>query len=98
MGAVRLDAVPRVHPDAAAQKVGGRWVAATADERLHSFEGDAGEVSEVGERVMELIDGRRTVGQIIEVLLGEFDVTRDVAEREVVDFIALLAGKQVLAL
>lgn len=98
MGALTLASVPRVHPEAAAQKVGGRWVAATVDERLHSFEGDDGSVSEVGERVMELVDGRRTVGQIIEVLLEEFDVTRDVAEREVLDFIALLAGKQVLAL
>ena len=98
MGALTLDSVPRVHPDAAAQRVGGRWVAATADERLHSFESEEGVVSEVGERVMELIDGQRTVGQIIDVLLQEFDVSRDVAVREVVDFVALLAGKQVLAL
>lgn len=98
MGALTLDSVPRVHPEAAVQKVGGRWVAATADERLHSFEGDDGAVSEVGERVMELVDGRRTVRDIIDVLVQEFDVTRAVAEREVLDFIALLAGKQVLAL
>ena len=98
MGALTLDTVPRVHPDAAAQKVGGRWVAATGDEKLHSFEGEDGAVSAVGERVMELIDGRRSVRDIIEVLLREFDVSRDVAEREVLDFIVLLAGKQVLAL
>ena len=98
MGPVTLASVPRVHPEAAAQKVGGRWVAATADERLHSFEGEDGSVSAVGERVIELVDGHRTVGQIIDVLLQEFDVTRDVAEREVLDFIALLAGKQVVSL
>lgn len=98
MGALTLDTVPRVHPDAAAQKVGGRWVAATGDERLHSFEGEDGAVSVVGERVMELVDGQRRVRDIVEVLLEEFDVTRDVAEREALDFIALLAGKQVLAL
>jgi hypothetical protein len=93
---VALKDVPRVHGETALQKVGGRWVAATPDDHLHSFEGPDGVVSEVGERIVELIDGRRSVADIIEVLLGEFDVPREVAEQDTLDFIGLLAGKHVL--
>ena len=47
-----LTDVPRVHGETALQKVGGRWVAATPDDQLHSFEGADGVVSEVGERIV----------------------------------------------
>lgn len=95
---VALGDVPKVHGETALQKVGGRWVAATPDDHLHSFEGPDGVVSEVGERIVELIDGRRTVKDIVEVLLGEFDVPREVAEQDTLEFIGLLAGKHVLTL
>ncbi|MFO0599497.1 MAG: PqqD family protein [Myxococcaceae bacterium] len=98
MPKVSLQAVPRVHGETALQKVGGRWVAATPDDQLHSFEGASGEVSEVGERIVELIDGKRSVADIIEALVAEFEVSREVAESDTLDFIGLLADKQVLAL
>ena len=89
--------VPRVHGETALQKVGGRWVAATPDDQLHSFEGPDGAVSEVGERIVELIDGQRSVGQIVLVLVEEFEVPREVAESDTLNFIELLAGKHVLS-
>lgn len=97
-GAVLLSDVPRVHGETALQKVGGRWVAATPDDQLHSFEGADGVVSEVGERIVELIDGQRSVEEIISVLLNEFEVPREVAEPDTLDFIGLLADKHVLSL
>ncbi len=96
--ALSLTAVPKVHGETALQRVGGRWVAATPDERLHSFEGEDGTVSEVGERIVALIDGQRTVADIAAVLVSEFDVTADVAQQDTLDFIGLLADKQVLTL
>lgn len=93
-----LSDVPRVHGETALQKVGGRWVAATPDDQLHSFEGPDGVVSEVGERIVELIDGRRSVEEIVQALLVEFEVPREVAEADTLDFIALLAEKHVLSL
>lgn len=95
---VSLAGVPRVHGETALQKVGGRWVAATPDDHLHSFEGPDGVVSEVGERIVELIDGRRSIEDIVQVLLNEFEVPREVAEQDTLDFIGLLAQKQVLTL
>lgn len=95
---MRLEHVPRVHPETAVSKVGGRWLAATPDERLHTFEGADGAVSEVGERIVELVDGRRTVAEIVDVLVDEFEVSREVAEQDTVEFIRLLVQKQVLVL
>lgn len=93
---VLLTHVPKVHPETAVSKVGGRWVAATPDDRLHTFEGPDGVVSEVGERIVELVDGRRTVEAIVQVLVEEFDVSREQAEADTLHFIALLVQKQVL--
>lgn len=92
-----LETVVRVHPDTAVQRVGGRYMAATADDRLHTFEAPDGSVSEVGERIIELVDGARTVGEIVAVLEQEFEVSREVAEADTRQFIALLVEKRVLA-
>lgn len=93
-----MSAVPRVHAETALQRVGGRWVAATPDERLHSFDGEDGAVSDVAERIVELIDGRRSVADIVAVVVSEFDVSADVAQRDTLEFIGSLADKQVLVL
>lgn len=92
-----LSAVPRVHGETALQKVGGRWVAATPDDHLHSFEGPDGVVSEVGERIVELIDGTRSINDIVGALLNDFEVSREVAEADTLEFIGLLAEKHVLS-
>ncbi len=93
---LHLEMVVRVHPDTAVQRVGGRYMAATPDDRLHTFEAPDGSVSEVGERIIELVDGARTVGQIVDVLVEEFEVSREVAEADTRQFIELLLGKLVL--
>lgn len=92
---VPLSCVVAVHPDTALQKVAGRWMAATSDDHLHTFEA-AGAVSEVGERIVELVDGVRTVEQIIEAILKEFEVSRASAEYDTRQFIGLLISKHVL--
>ncbi len=91
------DWVPHVHPETGVQKVGGRWVAATPDDALHYFEEGDGRVSEVASRIIELVDGKRSVGQIIETLCSEFEVTPEECEREVVRFVELLVEKKVLS-
>lgn len=95
---VLLGGVPFVHPDTALQRVAGRWMAATADDHLHTFEDADGSVSEVAERIIELVDGVRTVGKIVETLMEEFEVPRAVCEADTRSFVGLLVNKQVLAL
>lgn len=71
-------------------------MAATADERFHTFEDSTGAVSEVGERIITLVDGRRTVADIVEVIRQEFEVEEDVAAADIAGFIELLVEKHVL--
>ena len=92
-----LSWVPRVHPETGVQQVKGRWMAATPDNALHTFEESGGEVSEVGERIISLIDGRRTVGEIVSVLQAEFEVEQAECEQQTVQFIETLVLKKVLA-
>ena len=89
--------VPRVHPETGVQQVKGRWMAATPDNALHTFEESGGAVSEVGERIIALIDGRRTVGEIVSVLQTEFEVEQAECEQQTVQFIEALVFKKVLA-
>ncbi len=92
---VTLAVVPAIHPETALSKLGGRWVVATPDHRWHSFESN-GELSDVGERIVDLVDGTRSVADIVSVLVDEFDVSRAVAEEDTLNFVALLVNKKVL--
>ena len=47
----------------------------------------------VGSRVWELIDGRRSVDEIVEVVVREFDVTHEQAARDVQAFVRELLDK-----
>jgi len=47
-------------------------------------------LNEIGSRVWDAIDGRRTLAQILESLLEEYDIPREQAERDVLDFVGEL--------
>jgi hypothetical protein len=97
-GADMLRAVPRVHPETGVQRVSGRLMAAGPDEHLHTFEDEQGQVSEVAERILELVDGRRTVADIVAVLCEEFEVEPQACREDTVAFVSLLVKKKVLLL
>jgi len=87
---VTLTSVLRVPDETAAQRVQGRWAAATADGGFHQFEDD------VGERIMDLVDGRRSVEEIVSVLCEEFEVERARCEQDTIEFVTELVQKRVL--
>ncbi|MBM4378431.1 MAG: PqqD family protein [Deltaproteobacteria bacterium] len=70
-------------------------MAVTPDGQLHTFddEGSAGP----GERILGLVDGRRTVGQIVEVLLSEYEVDRSDCVRDTKAFVEALIARRVLS-
>ncbi len=90
-----LDRVLRVHPEAGLQQFGGRYMAVTADGQLHTF--DEEESSGPGERILSLVDGQRSVGQIVEALLAEYDVDRSECERDTKAFVEALIARRVLS-
>ncbi len=92
-----LATVPRRAERVEVSRVGGQLLATTPDGALHSFEHDDGELSDVGERIVALADGQRSVGQIAQAVVAEFDVPQDVAERDVLAFIQTLVSKRILS-
>ncbi|HYI03167.1 PqqD family protein [Hyalangium sp.] len=93
-----LGAVPRLHPEAGLQRVSGKLMAAGPDDFLHRFEDAQGQVSEVAERLLELVDGRRTVADIVAVLCDEFEVEPEACRQDTAAFVRLLVEKKVLVL
>jgi len=53
-------------------------------------------LNSVGSRVWELIDGRRSLDEIVSQIVGEFEVTPEVASRDVGTFVAELLEKRLL--
>jgi hypothetical protein len=51
----------------------------------------------VGSRIWELMDGSRTVGQIVAQLIDEFDVEPERAQRTTLEFFAMLEEKELVA-
>jgi Coenzyme PQQ synthesis protein D (PqqD) len=76
----------------------GSLMAAGPDNLLHTFEDEQGQVSEVAERIVELVDGRRTVADIVAVLCEEFEVEPEACRADTVAFVSLLVEKKVLVL
>lgn len=93
-----LGAVPRLHPEAGVQRVSGKLLVAGPDEFLHTFEDEQGRVSEVAERILELVDGQRTVEEIVAVLCDEFEVEPEACREDTAAFVSLLVEKKVLVL
>jgi len=46
--------------------------------------------NEVAARVWALLDGTRTAGAVLDAVCGEYDVARDVAQRDIAELLASL--------
>jgi len=53
-------------------------------------------MNEVAARLLDLADGRSSVGAWVDVLAGEYDVDRETLERDVLTFAAELAAEGML--
>lgn len=86
MSAPTLTETTRVEqsPRTAARVVEGRALVIVIDDRkLHALNG-------VGTRVWELAEGGRTLGEIADALVREFEVTREVALADARQFVSEL--------
>jgi hypothetical protein len=50
-------------------------------------------LNEMGARIWELVDGQGSVDQIVQSIANEYDVSVDEAERDVIDFLAMLEAE-----
>lgn len=61
----------------------------TGRSELHTF-------NTVGARVWELIDGHRTVADIVAVIVADYDVAQATAETDVLELLGRLQEKQLI--
>ena len=83
---------PVFHPQVAARIIDGEAVIVLPES------GQVNVLNEVGSRIWELIDGTRSVGEITEIIVAEYDVTAEQAERDVEEFIQELVENKMLVL
>jgi hypothetical protein len=83
--------IPIHHPHTASRVFSGEAVVITpAENAVRMF-------NPVGSRIWELMDGQRSVDQIVATLIDEFDVEPERAQRTTLDFFAMLEEKGLLA-
>jgi hypothetical protein len=82
--------IPAHHPGTASRLFSGEAVIITPAENIVRM------FNPVGSRIWELIDGQRTVGQIVDTLIDEYDVAPERAQQTTLAFFAMLEEKQLV--
>lgn len=60
--------------------------------------GEVKVVNEVGARIWEIIDGTHSTNQIAEIICSEYQVERENAEQDVIEFLNLLFGHGIITI
>ena len=84
--------VPTPHPQVAATVVDGQAVIVMADT------GQVTVLNDVGTRIWQLSDGQRSVGEIVQVIIAEYDVPAEVAWQDTQTFLDRLLEIQAIEL
>jgi hypothetical protein len=82
--------IPLQAPCVVARKVGAEMVLLNTETEAYFT------LNEVGVRIWELIDGKRAVGQIVQELLAEYDVTEAELRGDVDELLGEFAGQQLI--
>ena len=53
-------------------------------------------LSEVGARIWDLVDGQRTISDLIDIICEEYEVKREEVEKDTMDFVQRLIDVQLL--
>lgn len=87
---IDLSLVPVAHPQVASRVVDEQAVIVLSDE------GEVTVLNEVGTRVWDLVDGKRTVGQIIDLIASEYAIDQETARRDVEEFLKQLVDAKAI--
>ena len=83
---------PVLHPQVATRIIDGEAVIVLPESSQVNV------LNEVGSRIWEFIDGTRSVGEITEAIVAEYEVSTEQAERDVDEFIQELVDSKMLVL
>ena len=82
--------IPLKSPSAAYQIIEGEAVIIVPSEQMVNV------LNPVGSRIWDLADGRKSIAQIAQVLMQEFDVSYETALKDAVEFTGDLAEKKMM--
>jgi hypothetical protein len=77
-----LSAVLKRNPQAAFRVYDGQATIVTSDP------GQTMVLNEIGSTIWKQIDGVKTLSQILETVLNDYDISREQAEKDLLDFVA----------
>lgn len=83
---------PVLHPQVAWRIIDGEAVIVLPESE------EVNVLNEIGSCIWELVDGMRSVGEITEIIVAEYDITPEEAERDVGEFIQELVENKMLVL
>jgi len=83
---------PKRSEDTASRMIDGEAVIVIPQEGVVTV------LNETGAGIWQLLDGRNSVEDIINIISSEFDVSREEAEKDTLDFIEELIGKDMVVL
>lgn len=78
--------IPSHSPSVVTRKTGHEYILVPVTENIADMN-NIFTLNETGAFIWEKIDGRKTVGEIIELVENEFDVDHATAEKDVIEFI-----------
>lgn len=84
------DRILKRHPDASFQEIDGKALVVVPQRAAIEV------LSEVGTRVWSLIDGRRTVAEIMDRIAADYDVERAQLEADIQEFVGSLDRAEML--
>ncbi len=87
---VYMDSVPVLNPDVVGRFVGDEAVLVIPNK------GKVKVLNEVGARIWSLIDGKRTVDDIVVIILREFTVSYEDAKRDTQVFLSQLVEREIV--
>lgn len=86
----KMNLFPKPHPQTAGRVIDGEAVLILSDAS------EVNVLNSVGSRIYELADGSRSVGEIIDSIVKEYDATPEQAEKDVAAFLQQLVEREVL--
>ena len=85
-----LQSIPRTNPDVIARDLGEETIIISSrGDMLHTLDA-------VGTCIWRCVDGRRSVAEIVSLLMETYEVTESIAERDVLLFFEELERKAVV--
>lgn len=87
---MKLDTVVTRNPNAAYRVYDGQATIVLPDQA------EVNVINEIGSLVWERIDGKKNLGELVESILKDYEVTREQAEKDVIEFVTSLKAHEMV--